>query len=457
VGRGEKPEGPCKSDSVSTKTLPGNPVVIIGGGFTGLSAGYELARLGIRVVVLEQDKELGGLAGSFVVNGRAVEKFYHHWFTSDVYVTQLVKELGVQNRVVHRPTHTGIYFAQDFFNLSTPGDLLRFTPLGLQDRLRLGLLAIRARAVRDWRDLEHTTAEEWLSRIGGQVVYKLIWEPLLRGKFGSFAPEISAVWFWNKLKLRGGSRNKRGAEVLAYYSGGFASLAERIAEDIIANGGEIQRGVAATSIVVENGSVQAVQTSQGTIPADAVIATPALPIIADILGACVAPNYTSALRKIDYLANVCLVLELDRSLSNTYWLNVADPHFPFVGVIEHTNFEPSESYGGRHIVYLSKYLSHDSEFYRMTDHELLAYSLPFLQKMFPEFDSRWILQYHVWRARYSQPVVTRGYGKLVPEPKTPIRGFYIATMAQIYPEDRGTNYAIRDGRNIGRQVAKSLS
>jgi protoporphyrinogen oxidase len=162
------------------------------------------------------------------------------------------------------------------------------------------------------------------------------------------------------------------------------------------------------------------------------------------------------LRKVEYLANVCLVLELDRSLSETYWLNVNDPGFPFVGVIEHTNFEPAETYGGRHIVYLSKYLPETAELYQMGDAEVLEYCIPYLQRMFPEFDRSWILGSHVWRARYSQPIVARHYSNLIPSTETPVEGLYLATMAQIYPEDRGTNYAIREGRRVARTVAAAL-
>jgi protoporphyrinogen oxidase len=193
------------------------------------------------------------------------------------------------------------------------------------------------------------------------------------------------------------------------------------------------------------------------LPAGAVVATPALPIVADLVAPHVAGDYVDRLRRVEYLANVCLVLELDRSLSETYWLNVNDPGFPFVGVIEHTNFEPASTYGGRHIVYLSKYLPADAELYRMSDEEVLDYCVPFLRRMFPAFDRGWVLRHHVWRARYSQPVVVRHYGALVPETETPLGGLYLATMAQVYPEDRGTNYAIREGRRTGRLVAGALS
>src|SRR5688500_9494324 len=106
-------------------------VVVIGAGFAGLAAAYELAKQGREVIVAEADSEVGGLAGSFDVNGEPLEKFYHHWFTNDVQVTDLVAELGSTSHVLHRPTQTGMYFANNFFRLSSPKDVLAFTPLPL--------------------------------------------------------------------------------------------------------------------------------------------------------------------------------------------------------------------------------------------------------------------------------------------------------------------------------------
>lgn len=431
-------------------------VAIIGGGFTGLAAAWELARRGIGVTVLEADDEVGGLAGSFEVGGTRLEKFYHHWFTSDTHVTGLVRELGREGEVLHRETRTGMYFANRRFRLSSPLDVLRFSPLPPLDRLRLGLLALRARRVRDWRRLEALTAEEWLVGLGGRAVYDVVWQPLLEGKFGDYAGEVSAVWFWNKLKLRGGSRGRGGAEVLAYYRGGFAALAEQLSRAIEAAGGEIRTGAPVRGLAVRSGRVAGVETETGSVPADAVIATPALPIVADLVAPHTPAEYVASLRRIKYLANLCLVLELDRSLSDTYWLNVNDPGFPFVGVIEHTNFEPAESYSGRHLVYLSKYLPETAELYRMSDAEVVRFCLPYLQRMFPAFSPGWILASHVWRARYAQPIVERHYGALIPPMRTPLEGLYLSTMAQVYPEDRGTNYAIREGRRAGRLVAEAL-
>ncbi len=432
-------------------------IAVIGAGFCGLAAAYELGVRGIRATVLERDGEIGGLAGSFNAGGAQLEKFYHHWFTHDVHIMRLVEELGQSDRILSRPSRAGAYYAHQFFKLSTPLDLLRFSPLPFWSRLRLGLLALRARRVRDWRGLEDRTAADWLRELGGERVYEVVWEPLLRGKFGDLAEEVAAVWFWNKLKLRGSSRGKGGAEQLAYYRGGFAALADALADAIRAQGGAIRTGVAVRGLQVDAGRVTDIVTADATVACDGVIATPALPIVAELVAPHVPGEYVALMRRIRYLANICVVLELDRSLSDIYWLNVNDPSFPFVAVIEHTNFEPASTYAGRHIVYLSKYLPATDAVYGMPDADVVAFTLEHLRRMFPDLADERVLAAHVWRARYAQPVVECGYRRLIPDRQTPLSNLLLATMAQIYPQDRGTNYAIQQGREAARAFAAMLN
>ena len=427
-------------------------IIVVGGGFSGLSAAHDLTRAGHRVLVLEADDTVGGLAGAFASEGERLDRFYHHWFTSDREVMELIDELGLADEVTINPTNTGVYYNRSVFRLSTPLDLLRFSPLSFPDRIRLGLMTLRARRVEDWMQLESLTAAEWLRRIGGRRVFEVMWQPLLQGKFGPYADKVSAVWFWNKLKLRGGSRGKGGEERLAYLKGSFARLAETLAEAIRAGGGEVRTGAHVTRVRQPRPDQWLAEGPWGRAEADRIILTPALPLIADMVEGWADPAYVASLRRIDYLANVCLVLELDRPLGSTYWLNVNDPSFPFVGVIEHTNFESADSYGGHHIVYLSRYLPHDDPVYAMTPDETLDFALPHLQRMFPEFRRDWIHRHHVWTARWAQPVVERGYSRLIPETDGPRPGLHLCSMAQIYPEDRGTNHAIREGRALARRI-----
>ncbi|GMV36136.1 MAG: oxidoreductase [Fimbriimonadales bacterium] len=430
-------------------------VVVAGGGFAGLGVAYGLAERGVAVTLCEADSELGGLAGTFPVGNVRLEKFYHHWFTSDAVALEIVHRLGLGEDLVRKPTYTGSWYSGRVHRLSTPFDLLRFSPLPLADRVRLARLVLRARATEEWRDLEHITAREWLIRLGGERVYRVVWEPLLRGKFGAYAEDIAAVWIWGKLRLRGGSRGRNRQEELLYLRGGFGRLAQAIADRIVARGGEVRLGVPVTQVLMNNGHAVGVRLAEGTeLHGDAVVLTMA-PQQALSLLPCVPQHLGAQLAAIPYLAAQCLVLELDRSLSEAYWLNVTDTDAPFVGVIEHTNFEPPANYAGRHIVYLSKYLPVDHPDYLASEATVTSRYLEHLGRMFPSLRDDWILRTSLWRARYAQPVVLTDYRSRIPPVQTEVKGLWLCNMAQVYPEDRGTNYALKYGLECAERLLRS--
>jgi protoporphyrinogen oxidase len=428
-------------------------VVIVGGGFTGLTAAYVLAKQGKSVQVIEADSTPGGLAGIFEFDdGVRVEKFYHHWFNNDVFVPELVKELGLEGDVILLPTRTGMYFNGRMWKLSTPLDLLRFKALSFVDRIRLGLLVFQVRKIKDWKSIEHLSIREWLEGMCGKSVYKVVWEPLIDSKFSVYAEAVNAVWMWKKLVLRGSTRNDKGGEELAYFKGGFGRLAEALVSAIRANGGEVSLNTKVQGLVTEGKQITAVTTDKGEVAGKKFLFTPSFPLIADLFEGKADDQWLAKLRRVKYLGNMCLVLRLKHSLSDTYWLNVNDPGFPFVGVIEHTNFDTPENYKGTHIAYLSRYLATQDPVWAYNDEQYLDFALSHLKRMFPKFEKDWVVDYKVWRSEYAQPVTERNYSQYVPDASTPYDNALISTMAQIYPEDRGTNYAIREGRAVSKQL-----
>ncbi len=432
--------------------------VIVGAGFTGLTSALSLARAGKKVVVLDGDTTPGGLAGTFEFkDGVTIEKFYHHWFDNDVYVPQLVKELGMEGDVVIMPSKTGMYFNGKHWRLSTPLDLLRFSPLPFIDRIRLGLMVLKVRKVKDWKAIEHLTIQEWLEPLCGKNAYRVVWKPLIENKFNVYQDAINAVWMWKKLVLRGSTRDAKGGEQLAYFKGGFGRLAEAMAAEIRKLGGEIRYATPVTGVQADGGKLNAVTTAGGAVEGKQFLFTPAFPIIANIFEGTADAAWLQRLRRVKYLGNVCLVLELDRSLSDTYWINVNDPGFPFVGVIEHTNFDSPANYDGKHIVFLSRYLAKEDPLWGASDEAYLDFALGHLQRMFPELQRNWIQDFRIWRAEFAQPVTEVGYSGYVPGRETPYSNATISTMAQIYPEDRGTNYAIREGKAVAQQIAAKLA
>lgn len=434
-------------------------VAVVGAGFCGLTAAYYLAKAGKKVIVIESDNTPGGLAGTFDFReGIRIEKFYHHWFNNDAYVPEIVQELGLEDRIVSKPSKTGMYFNGRHWRLSKPLDLLRFKPLSLIDRFRLGWLTLQVRKIKDWRSIEGLTIKEWLVPLCGEQVYKVVWEPLIRSKFSVYADKVGAVWFWNKLVLRGSTRNKSGGEELLYFRGGFGALADSLAEKIAALGGELAYGHAVSGVTAKGKSIQSVRLDNGNqVRAERFLFTPAFPVVADIFDGKADTEWLSSMRRVNYLGNMCLVLLLNRSLSQTYWLNVNDPGFPFVGVIEHTNFDPPENYQGKHIVFLSRYLATSDSVWQYSDEAFYQFALKHLQKMFPDFQESWVDDHRVWRAEFAQPVTECNYSEYLPARTTPFDNVFLSNMAHIYPQDRGTNYAIRDGKSIADVIISSES
>ncbi len=425
-------------------------VAIVGGGLTGMSAADVLSQNGCRCTLFERDAQVGGLAGSFLVNGVQVEKFYHHLFTSDTAMADLIARLGLGDKLEWLPTSNS-FFANRIYRLSTPLDLLRFAHLGLVDRIRLGLLYLSTRFVGDWQPLEAITAREWLIRIAGQRVYEKVWQPLLRGKFGSYADEVAAVWMWNKLKLRGSSRGKAQEERLGYLREGFGQAIEAFERQLRAQGVQIEFDAAVERVHIQDGRADGVVVHGALRTFDRVLVTVAPELFLQI-----APDlpqdYRARLSSIKYLANVCLVMSLDRSLSDTYWLNVADPAIPFTGVIEHTNMQRPETYGGAHLAYLSRYMAPEDPYYAMSPAELLDAYLPHLTKMFRGFDRAWVKDLWVWRERYTQPLIGLNYSQIKPPFQTPVENLWLSCMAQVYPQDRGMNYAVVYGQRVAQAM-----
>jgi protoporphyrinogen oxidase len=443
-------------------------IAIVGGGIAGLTAAYELSKLGFPVAVVEQDEILGGQASAFPFGGSYVEKFYHHIFASDIHIRALIDELGLGDKLLWLDSRTGVFHQKRIYPFVSPLDLLRFEPLSLADRIRLGMLYVRLQRFKDWRSLESVTAREWVVRNSSQRVYDVLWGPLLRGKFADAADEVSMTWLWGKVHLRGSSRSRdMSREKLGYINGSFQTLIDALARAIRSRGGDIWTGVKAKRVILDGNKVQGLELedtrgpvgllSQAprTLSCDTVIATTPsfafLKLIPEM-----PEDYAAKLRQMRYQTAVCVILEINRPLSHIYWLNISDESIPFVGVIEHTNFVAPQEYGGAHLVYVTNYLPPSDPMLSLSADDLVRAYLPHLRKINPSFSEDWVKGYRVYRDDGGQPVVVRGYSQIIPPHETPIQGLYLANTTQIYPEDRGTNYSVRLGQNISQIVVQGL-
>ena len=426
-------------------------VAIIGGGISGMSAAWELSSHGIQVDLFEREPYLGGLAGWFDINSSTLEKFYHHLYNLDQDLIRLIQEVGLGENLVFRQTNTGAFYVNKIYRLSSPLDLIRYKPLPFLDRLKMGMLVLKARMVKDWKQLDNITARDWIIQNSSQAVFDIVWSPLFRSKFGKYADNVSAAWLWSKLVQRGGSRSKGGAEVLGYLKGGYGLLFTTMEKKLAEQNVRIHKRSSVEAIVSESGSVTGLKVHGEIIPFTHIIACTQLPDFLDIVGG-VPESYRKELEKIGFLGNVTLVLKLNRRLSDTYWINVTDPECPFVGVIEQTNLLDETHYGGSHFAYISRYMDTDDPLYQMTPQDLFAVYRPWLQKVFPEFSDKWLDDLMLWRDPHSQAVVTTGYRTRVPDMKTPLKGLFLSTMAQIFPEDRQMSNGVKFARKAARMI-----
>lgn len=442
----------------SPTSSTGKCIGVIGGGFAGLTAAYRLARAGYDVTLWERN-QYGGQAGTFPVGDTELEIFYHHLFKSDREIASLAEELGIGDKLVWHPSNVGYFTDGKIYPLNGAVDVLKLGSIPFIDRVRLGAVTFYLQQKKNWKPYERITAHEWLQRALGKRAYDKTLGAQLRAKFGKRYKDVAMVWFWGKIWLRTTSRsNPLEQEKLGYFDGSFRTMVDALVRGCEQAGVDMRLGATITDLG------QSSQTGKWIVATadrgeqetfDALIATVPSPVFQKMV-----PNlpedYTRRLNALDYEAAVVAILELDRPLSDIYWLNVADDDMPFTGIIEHTNFIDPAVYGGRRFVYLSKYLEPDHPYFTMPDEELLNEYIPHLKKVNANFDRSWIQNTWVFRERAAQPIVPLNYSEIIPPHRTPLTGLYLANTTQIYPEDRGTNYSVRLGNDIAKLVDQDM-
>ena len=407
-----------------------------------------------------------------------MERYYHHWFTSDRHIVGLCEELGVDGAIEWHPSSMAFFVDGKSRAFTTPLDLLRFKPLSLLNRVKMGLAVLKLqRADQPVSVYEGETARDWILREMGAQPYEKVWGPLLRGKFGSRADDISMAWLWGKLTLRRKLEGKEARkELLGYPAESFEPLFTELKRRIEAGGGRILIDRPVASLGRDNGHfvVQAAATDsfrRGHDPRrfspdgepvqyDAVVATVPNDVFEGMLDEGIASDigdeYLGRLRSIEYHTALCMLLEIDRQFSPFYWTNIADASLDFVGLVEHTNFIDRARYDGRRFLYIANYVEPGNELLALDPDELLARYTPQLQKVNPDFDPAWVKNRWRFSEPAGQPIVTVGYHERIPALQTGVPRLVLANTTQVYPEDRGTNYAVRLGEDAARSLLSSL-
>jgi len=424
-------------------------VAILGAGIGGMAAAYDLARAGKQVTIFEASDTVGGLAGGFKAAhwDWSVEKFYHHWFATDHHILGLIDELGWRDRVIFPRPYTVMYYDGRFYPFDSIKTALMFPGLGWGiNKARFGLVGLYLRLTNDWRQLERYTVDNWMRKWAGDRVYELMWQPLMVGKFGPYHQEVNMAWMWARLK----SRTTR----LGSFQGGFQAFADALAERLREMGVEIQLSHPVRNIFNHPQGGVTLDLEGSAQRFDQCLATTSPALLAR-LAPDLPGNYLEGLLKLRSMGAVVMVLSLKRQLSEQgyYWFNLPkSAGFPFLALVEHTNFLSPDHFGGDHIIYCGDYLNVEHEFFQLSKEELLARFLPAFPRINLQFTPDWVQETWLFRTTYAQPIPELNHSQNIPAIQTPLPGLFFASMSQVYPWDRGTNFAVE----IGRRAAKLM-
>jgi protoporphyrinogen oxidase len=431
-------------------------VAIIGGGFAGLSAAYHLGKVGVQVTLFERENTLGGLAGGFSLLGMSLEKAYHFFYKGDHHLLGLAKELGIGEKASFYKSSTATYYGGRLYPFMTAKDLLAFTPLPFLDRIRFGVSALYLQFLKNWKPLSRVTAYDWLMKWAGPRVTAVIWEPLLRGKFNKYYKVIAMSWLWRRIQIRAVSKDKEG-EMLGYFHGGFMTIVDALAKKIRSFDGTIVTGQGIDRFErSETGAVLVVNGKQEQF--DAVIATIPSPAFARLVtgNPGVTEGYIKQLQSIDYLGAVIMVFVTDQLISPYFWHNINDAEIPFLVLLSTSALTGTQAFNGKHIYYIGAYVPIEHRYFSESDETIMTEWKAGLRKMFAHFDEAQILEQQLFRFKDAQHIVGTDYINKIPAYQSPVPHVYLSNFSQIFPDDRGTNYAIEEGKKIAELVLKNI-
>jgi protoporphyrinogen oxidase len=419
---------------------------IIGAGYGGLAAAYDLRKAGHEVIIFEAADTVGGLASGFKEPhwDWSVEKFYHHWFASDKHMLGLIDELGLSEDVLFPRPYTVLLHNGKWYPFDSILKALLFPGLGFGlNKIRFGLVGLYLRLTNNWKPLEKVTVEEWMRKWAGAEVYEKMWQPLVIGKFGPHYKDVNMAWMWARLKAR--------TTNLGTFKGGFQAFADSFAEKLREMGVEIRLGARVDSIKREQDGLRV-----GSEKFDKVLVTTSPGLMAKLCAE-LPESYLKGLLELKSMGAVVMVMSLKHQLSEQgyYWFNLPkDAGFPFLALVEHTNYVSTESFGGDHILYAGDYLEPGHEYFTLSQNELLERFAPAFKRINPNFEMDWIKKTWLFKTDYGQPVPLVNHSKNIPAIETPVEGLYFASMSQVYPWDRGTNFAVEIGRKAAKLMGK---
>ena len=402
---------------------------VVGGGMLGLELARRLHGEGRSVTVLEAAPHLGGLAATWQLDGLTWDKHYHVILLSDFFTRGLLKELDLEDDFRAVETKTGFFTDGKLYSMSNSVEFLKFPPLGLLSKLRLGATIFHASRIKDWKRLEAIPVVDWLNRWSGKATTRKIWLPLLRAKLGESWKDASAAFLWATIaRMYAARRSGLKKEMFGYVRGGYARILTRFADALRKAGVTIETGVRITSITEDQGRVT-IGTTAGEQTFDKVVFTGPTDAAATLI-----PQLTDGkkarLNAIRYQGIVCASVLLKCKLADFYVTNITDPA-PFTAVIEMSALVDREEFGGKHLAYLPKYVAADDPIFDESDDSIRTRFLGKLTEMYPHLTDDDVLAFQVSRVRRVFPIPTLNYSRGVPGIATSVPGVFLVNSAQI--------------------------
>jgi protoporphyrinogen oxidase len=444
-------------------------VAVVGSGFLGLTLALRLVVAGAKVTVFESCGEIGGLASAWQIGDFVWDKHYHVTLASDSYTRKIVEEIGLGEEFEWVETKTGFYTDGALVSMSNTLEFLKFPPLDLISKFRLGATIFYASKVKNWKALEKISVEDWLTRLSGRRTFEKMWKPLLKAKLGEAYRETSAAFIWATIQRMYAARNsglKR--EMFGYVRGGYARVLEKFSEHLKTKGVEIRLNTkiinveklaggkakltlqdakgaekkrmfakelslaTAGNFQTENFFQNYTHSDSSSVDSsefDSVILT-----CPSNVAAMICPQLSESekqkLNDIKYQGIVCASVLMKKSLSRFYVTNITD-ETPFTGIIEMSALVDKTEFGGNALVYLPKYVAPNDELFERTDAEIEETFLAALEKMYPHFSRADVLAFRVSRVRNVFPIPTLNYSANLPPVKTSLESVFIVNSAQI--------------------------
>ncbi len=409
----------------------------------GLTLARRLAQRGHRVTVLEATSVLGGLAAPWSLGDVTWDRHYHVTLLSDAHLRALLGELGLEREMRWVTTRTGCFADGELHSVSNSVEFLRFPPLRLVDKLRLGATIAYAARIRDWRRLEQVPVGDWLTALSGRRTFERFWLPLLRSKLGESWRDTSAAFIWATIaRLYAARRSGLKRELFGYVPGGYARIFRRFQETLEAQGVAIRVGTPVARVEPERGRLRVTTSGGEAASFDRVVVTLAAPLAAAICAG-LTQDELERLRGVRYLGIVCASLLLDAPLAGFYVTNITDGGVPFTGVIEMTALVDPAELGGRHLVYLPRYVPAGDPFLATSDDQVREAFLPALERMYPRFRRAQVRAFRVSRVSHVCAIPTLGHSGRLPPVATSVPGLHLLGSAHVVNGTLNVNESVR--------------